>query len=108
MVGKQEVILPIQIGNDKSAWLRSASGLPGKIRLNLRRAAVDEEFDASDKTGVGRREKKRSRRDFFGFAYAAHGNLRDELVFDFLGYADEHTSIDGAGTENVNANITVF
>jgi hypothetical protein len=55
-------------------------------RLNLRRAAVNEKFDASDKTGVGRREKKRSRRDFFGFANAAHGNLRDELVFDFLGY----------------------
>ena len=42
------------------------------FRLDLGSAAVNEEFDTRDETGVVRRQKRRHLGNFFGFPYSAH------------------------------------
>jgi hypothetical protein len=42
------------------------------FRLDLGSAAVNEEFDTRDETGVVRRQKQRHLSNFFGFPHAAH------------------------------------
>jgi hypothetical protein len=44
------------------------------FRLDLGSAAVNEQFDTRDETGVIRREKQRHLSNFFGFPHASHRN----------------------------------
>ena len=42
------------------------------FRLNLGSAAINEQFDTRDETGVIRRQKQRRLRNFLGFPHASH------------------------------------
>src|SRR5260221_8654216 len=65
-------------GRYGSAWVFLT-----KKRSDLRPAAINEQFDARDETGVIRRQKQRRLGNFFGFAHASHRdgghNPRDRI-----------------------------
>jgi hypothetical protein len=71
----------------------------GGSRSDLPSAAINEQFDTRDETGVIRRQKKHSLGDFIGFPHSAHRdgghNSRDSL---------RRLSIDRGGVGRTGAN----
>ena len=72
-------------------------GAPGGIRLssartlsNLRRPAIDEQFDSGDEAGIIRSQKKCRLGNFLWLADPAHRDQRHELILDLLRNSDKH------------------
>jgi hypothetical protein len=80
----------------------------------LGQAAVDEEFYASDETGVVGGEEGDGFGDFVGGAHAAHGDAADESSFELGCIADDlpktidGRGFDGAGADDVDADFAVL
>src|SRR5258708_149098 len=76
------------------------SSLP-PFRLDLRSAAVNEQFDTRDETGVIRREKQRHLSNFLGFPHASHRDGRHNPRNQVCRLPTRQRRIDRTRTNNV-------
>ena len=72
---------------------------------DLRHTAVNEQFAASDKTGVAGREEQDSSSNFLGSAHGASRDERNEPVHGLLGKAIENGCINGARADHIDPDI---
>src|SRR5712664_2965827 len=71
------------------------------FRLDLRSAAVNEQFDTGDETGVIRREKQRHLSNFLGFPHASHRDCRHNPRNQVCRLPTRQRRIDRTRTNNV-------
>src|SRR5467141_4606897 len=78
------------------------------FRLDLGSAAVNEQFDTRDETGVIGREKQRHLSNFLGFPHASHGNGGHNPRNHICRLPTRQRRIDWTRTNNVGADTTVL
>src|SRR6266478_6325535 len=78
------------------------------FRLDLRSAAVHEQFDTRDETGVIRREKQRHLRNFLGFPHASHRDGGHHSRNHICSLPTRQRRIDRTRTHNVRTDTTVL
>src|SRR6202789_3494801 len=85
----------------------SAALLPA-FRSDLHSAAVHEQFDTSDETGVVRSEKQRRLGNFLGFAHASHRDGGQNARNHFWRFPTHQRRIGWTRTHNVGTDTTVL
>jgi hypothetical protein len=78
------------------------------FRLNLGSAAVNEQFDTRDETGVIRRQKQRSLGNFIGFPHASHRDGRHNPRNHVCRLPTRQRRIDWTRTNNIRPDMPIF
>src|SRR5271168_5401229 len=94
----------------KSRWYVNdefRSTLP-RLRSDLRRAAIHEQFDSGDKARVVRGQENRRFGNFIRATHAAHRDAGDDLGDGLLGKRCQDRRIDRAGTNDIGADLAIL
>src|SRR6266481_9307096 len=78
------------------------------FRSDLGSAAINEQFDTRDETGVIRSQKQRRLSNFLGFPHASHRDGGHNLRNHVCRLPTRQRRFDRTGTNNVGADTTVL